>query len=203
MRKLLFAIIFIGSISGLNAQNLGLGLRVGPNISTLLSKEELGKDALSYVVGGQAEVFFYKMVNKTAGFEVGLMYSRTGFHLDLEIDDEDDPYTPNYTGRMSYLSIPISMRFKFKYFTLNPGFKTSLLLNYDQKSEVFEHKDEMKSTDFSFFISPGFQFPKGFTFNTTVCFGTVEISENLRYVYVDHRSFSWQFSAGYTFLRRE
>lgn len=174
-------------LPGLYAQSFGIGGRIGLSTSTLLTDDEDAQTQLGFVGGGQVDVYAYKMFNKWVGIEGGLMFTQSGFSLDFD----------DFDAKISYFAIPLSARFKFGYFTLNPGIRPSFLIKAELDGEDFT--DQVTSTDVGIFISPGIQFPVGITINSTFYLGLTDVVEDFGVV---NTNFVLQLSVGYTFYRK-
>ena len=192
-RIVFFTLVIITASTTLHAQEFGIGARIGPSVSTLLTDDEEAQEAFTFVGGGQVDVYLYKMFNKWVGIEGGLMLTQNGygFEFDSELFNIDNE-TKN-----TYFAIPVSARFKFGYFTLNPGIRYSSLISTKQEGDEFT--DDITTNDFGVFVSPGIQFPIGITLNGTLYLGLTDVVEPLE---VANTNFSFQFSVGYTFFRK-
>lgn len=192
-RILLLAFVLITAASNLSAQSFGIGARIGPSFSTLITDDEDAQEAFTFVSGGQVDVYLYKMFNKWIGIEGGLMLTQNGYGFEFDSDLINiDNETKN-----TYFAIPVSARFKFGNFTLNPGIRYSSLISTKQEGDEFT--DDITSNDFGVFVSPGVQFPIGITLNGTLYLGLTDVVEPLD---VANTNFSFQLSVGYTFLRK-
>lgn len=178
----LSVVLSVASLHVSIAQELGIGGRFGINSSTILSKNP-DWDNYGFVGGNQIDFYAYKMYNRFVGIEGGMMITREGFKYD------------SY-AKITYLAIPISARFKFGYFTLNPGIRTSFLMKVKGA-----WKSDFTNEDIGFFISPGVQFPFGITLSSTINVGLKDMTGS-DYFPGKHTNFSFQFSVGYTFFRR-
>lgn len=176
----------------LYAQEFGFGGRLGLTASTLITDDEDVQESLSFVTGGHTDVYVYKMFNKFVGIEGGVTLYQSGFGITY-----GDPINETIEEQFTYFSIPLSARFKFGYFTLNPGVRSSFLLKAEQ--DGVDISDQVADTDVSFFVSPGIQFPIGITLNSTVAVGMKNVVKNTDGV---NASVVFQFSVGYTFLRK-
>lgn len=191
----LFAVLLCITVStNLYSQSFGIGARIGPSVSTLLTDDEDAQEGLTFVGGGQADVYAYKMFNKFIGIEGGLMLTRAGYGF------ESDEFDEGFDTKITYFAIPLSARFKFGYFTLNPGIRPSFLIKAKEEGE--DITDAVTTTDFGVFVSPGLQFPVGITLSTTIYVGVIDVFEDIADAGIANINFSLQFSVGYTFFRK-
>lgn len=188
-RLFLLAVVCVAAGTNLYAQEFGIGARVGPSAAVLLTDEEEAQEFITFVGGGHAEVYTYKMFNKYVGIEGGLMLSQGGYGF----DDDDD----SFDTKITYFSVPLSARFKFGYFTVNPGIRTSFLIKAEEEME--DITDGVATTDIGFFVNPGIQFPIGITIGASFYVGAVNVIEEEDIV---SRNFICQLSVGYTFFRK-
>jgi hypothetical protein len=185
-RLLILALLLSTTSAGLYAQEFGIGGRIGFSTSTLLTDDAELQAELTFVGGGQVDVYAYKMFNEWVGIEGGLMFTQAG----TAFTDGDSEV------KTTYLAIPLSVRFKWGYFTLNPGIRPSFLSKAEWDGE--DITDQINSTDVGFFVSPGLQFPVGITLNSTFYMGLSDVFSNIETV---NRNFVLQLSVGYTFFR--
>lgn len=197
-RILVFVAACIMLTPGLNAQSFGIGARMGPGVSTLLTDDEEIQEILTFVGGVQGDVYSYKMFNKYVGIEGGLMLTQAGYRI--EADPDDFNMEGDFETKITYFAIPLSARFKFGYFTLNPGIRPSFLIKARQEGE--DVTDQVTSTDIGFFVSPGVQFPIGLTLSSTIYMGFTDVYKDLSTSGILNTNFSLQFSVGYTFFRK-
>jgi hypothetical protein len=189
-RIFLLAAVFAAT-TNLYGQEFGIGARIGPGISKVLSESEGLQDQTKFIGGFQVDMYAYKMFNEFVGIEGGLMFTQAGSRTDAEPRE--------YDTKLSYLAIPISARFKFGYFTVNPGIRPSFLIK--AKAGGDDINDGISSTDIGFFVSPGLQFPNGITLSTTLYGGVTNVFDSPNSNMIN-RNFSLQFSVGYTFFRK-
>jgi hypothetical protein len=180
---LLSVVLSIASLKVLIAQELGIGGRLGINSSTILSEDT--DDRNFGFSGGKIDVYIYSMYNRFWGIEGGMMITTEGF--------KNHGY-----AEITYFAIPLSARFKFGYFTLNPGIRPSFLMKVGDGNAW---KEDFTSGDCVLFISPGVQFPNGITLSSTINVGLTDITDS-DYLVGKHTNFSFQFSVGYTFYRK-
>lgn len=193
-RIVFFTLAIITASTMLHAQEFGIGARIGPSVSTLITDDEVAQDAFKFIGGGQTDVYAYKMFNKFVGIEGGLMLTQQGYKMDFDADGFGNI---KFDTKITYFAVPVSVRFKFGYFTLNSGVRPSFLIK--AKREEDDITDEVTTTDVGGFVSPGIQFPIGITLSTTFYLGFVDVIEEYS---VANTNFSWQFSVGYTFFRK-
>lgn len=194
-RIFLISVLFITASASLYSQSFGIGMRIGPNVSTLLIDDEYFSPSFDW--GGQVDVYVYKMFNKFVGIEGGLMLTKEGFRLKgADEDGGDDSDTD-----IKYFAIPLSARFKFGYFTLNPGIRPSFLMKAKDEVGNATHFITVTNPYISFFVSPGVQFPIGITLSSTIYLGVIDVFPDTEMA--NSKNFSLQFSVGYTFLRKD
>ena len=193
MKKIVLIVLLSVTICSIElyGQGYGIGAKVGPNVSTLLSNS----DDLEYwtpLVGGHVGGYGYYMFSKKVGLELGLMYTTAGFIVD------DSDYSKEDI-RLSYFAVPVSPRFKFGYFTLNPGIQFGILLSAKDENGK-DLSDAFAETDVSVFLTPGIELPMGLRVSTALNFGLtgllVELDEK-------NSNFVFQLSIGYTFLKNK
>lgn len=192
MKRLFLLAVILATASTLYAQQFGIGARIGPSLSMIVTDDDDVNETLNLIGGGQIDVYTYKMFNKFVGIEGGLMLTQAGFKQENE--DAEDSET-----KITYFTVPLSARFKFGSFILNPGIRPSFLIKADQNGN--DITDQVATTDVGLFVSPGIQFPIGITLSTTFYVGFVNVFDTQQ-LDIANTNFSWQFSVGYTFFRK-
>jgi hypothetical protein len=193
MKRLFLLTIIFTAATNLYAQQFGIGARIGPSLSMVVSDDEDLNKTLNLIGGGQIDVYTYKMFNKFVGIEGGLMLTQAGYKQEFEDFDEESE------TKITYFAVPLSARFKFGYFTVNPGIRPSFLIKAERDEN--DITDQVATTDVGMFVSPGLQFPIGITLSTTIYVGFVDVFDTEE-MDIANANFSWQFSVGYTFFRK-
>src|SRR5690606_31346332 len=116
----------------------------------------------------------------------------------FRVDLDDELFGGSQHVKSSYFALPLSARFKFGYFTLNPGIRPSFLIKATNNGDDFTR--QVAPIDVGLSASAGLQFPVGLTLNSTINIGLLDVVENFEEF---NTNFSFQFSIGYTFFRKD
>lgn len=155
MKKLLMAVLFMASVSGiLQAQSnddirerLSIGLRVGGNLSNVYDEQGdnfVADNKIGFVAGG----FLSIPIGRFLGFQPGAYYSQKGFEGSGNILGA--PYA--FTRTSSFLDIPLLLEIKpVGFLTIVAGPQYSYLLRQKDEFETnlgtVEQEEEFENDD--------------------------------------------------------
>lgn len=149
MKKLLAAvIIFMGTITLVNAQGARAGVKIGTNLNKISGQSFKDGFDLSYHFGGFLEVD----LNRKWGIQPELLWSQTSTkrtNFNTLYSSQINPLNNNEKIKLDYLAIPVLLRYSVAgILTLNVGPQFGILLNQD-KTLLQNGENAFKSGDFS------------------------------------------------------
>lgn len=208
MKKILFTLIAISSYLVMNAQEEGIqfGVKAGLNVSNLYGsgdylydEDETVDYKLGYHVGALVEIPIFK----TFAIQPEVLFSTQGAKSESEeTDDGIDYFTDSNDIDLSYLNIPIMVKFyPVKGLSIQAGPQFGYLIdaerleNYDNEEEETDIKDSLKSEDVSLNFGLGYQSDLGLFLDARYNLGLTEST----YEGGDFKNGVFQISVGYKF----
>ena len=197
MKKLLFAIALVCTVSLVQAQDKGIafGIKAGPSFYNLSGDDFEEGDMKT---GFHAGIFVNIPLSSMFSFNPELLYNTEG----SKIEESGDKLTMN----LSYLNVPLMLQYNNPggfFAELGPqiGFLMSAKAKYEVMGVEDEEdvKDELKSTSFSLGIGAGYDLPGGLGFGARYNFGLspiVDVDDD------DTKSSGFQISIRYKFGKK-
>lgn len=184
MKKLLFTLLLVAGISSVNAQDVKFGVKTGLNVATIRGNNLDVDPRVGLHIGGVAEL------NLTPKFSIQpeLLFSQLGTE------------NSNSKLRTDYISLPIMAKYYLvKGFSIEAGPQFSFLVKDELEIIVNNNNNgifnpNVSNFDFGLNVGMGYQFEKGFFFQTRYSLGLTTIEEN-----PDVRNGVFQLSLGYQF----
>lgn len=182
MKAIFISLLLIGFSAQINAQdgNLSFGPKAGLNISKFTGDAEDQKMKTGFHVGGFVD---YK-INESFSVRPELLYSMVGSR---EKYDNPDVGYEEYTGKYSYLTLPIMARY---HFSAVPGLNVAagpyvgFLLSAKVKAESdglpsaeMDVKDQTKKVDVGIGVGAAYEFYQGLFAELRGNFGLTNISD--------------------------
>ncbi|MFD0975298.1 porin family protein [Salinimicrobium gaetbulicola] len=180
MKKLIFIGLLFFSVSALQAQEMGFGIKGGVNFASLNGDDADGWDGrTSFHLGLLAE---FGLSEKFA-IQPEILYSAQG------AEEED------LTLKLDYLTIPVMAKYyATDAFSIEAGpyigFNTKA--EFDMDGDTMDVKDETESTDFGIGLGLGYELPMGVFFQARYAMGLSDIASD-----GDIKNSVFQLSVGY------
>ncbi len=149
MKKLLLAVVvFMGTVTLVNAQGARVGVKLGTNLNKISGQSFKDGFDLSYHFGGFLEVD----LNRKWGIQPELLWSQTSTKrssFNTLYSSQINPLNNSEKIKLDYLAIPVLLRYSVAgILTLNVGPQFGILLNQD-KTLLQNGESAFKSGDFS------------------------------------------------------
>ncbi len=149
MKKLLLAVVvFMGTVTLVNAQGARAGVKLGTNLNKISGQSFKDGFDLSYHFGGFLEVD----LNRKWGIQPELLWSQTSTKrssFNTLYSSQINPLNNSEKIKLDYLAIPVLLRYSVAgILTLNVGPQFGILLNQD-KTLLQNGESAFKSGDFS------------------------------------------------------
>ena len=180
MKKLIFIGLLFFSISAVQAQDMGFGIKGGVNFASLNGDDADGWDGRTgFHLGLLAEFG----LSESFAIQPEILYSAQG----AEMDD--------VTFKLDYLTIPVMAKyFATDAFSIEAGpyigFNTTS--EWDLDGDTVDLKDETESTDFGVGLGLGYELPMGVFFQARYAMGLSDIGSD-----ADIKNSVFQLSVGY------
>ncbi len=184
MKKIFVAIVALIGLGSIQAQEVKYGLKGGLNIANINVSGE-ASPSMSSIVNVHIGAFAEFKINKKVAFQPELLYSVQGSEFDQTIEVDGNFYDTNNTFKLSYLNIPLMLKYypqsKF-YFEAGPqlGLLTSAKIEVDVPgfgSGTDDVKEFFNSVDFGMNVGFGYNFSKNVTANARYNFGLTNIAD--------------------------
>ncbi|PVW15687.1 porin family protein [Marixanthomonas spongiae] len=184
MKKLIFAVLALVTITTTQAQNIDLGIKAGVNFANVSDVSDF--DSKTGFVAG---AFVGFKLSDNLGLQADLLYSQQGAEFDAGKFDFD------------YINVPIIAKiYLMKGLNLQVGPQFGFVV--DKKTEFdlidFSELPDFEDSDVSGVIGAGYDFPLGIRVDARYNFGFNDLGKDDAFEVGKNRVFT--ISLGYSFL---
>ncbi|PVW15686.1 porin family protein [Marixanthomonas spongiae] len=186
MKKLIFAVMALVTITTTQAQGLDLGIKAGVNFATLTDASGLD-NRTGFVAGA----FVGGKLGDKFGIQADLLYSQQGAEFELGSFDLD------------YVNVPIVAKiYLTDNLNLQAGPQFGVLVNDDTQTVIGEVINDIGTNDFdiSGVVGVGVDIPLGLRLEGRYNFGLTDVPEENGADFNKSKNSVFTLSVGYSFL---